>query len=118
MVLIVGGITSGPALASAELYNPATGLFTATGSLNNARYSHTATLLEDGRVLIAGGASSVNSILASAEIYDPNTGKFTFTGYLNVGRRFDSATRLPDGTVLIVGGESRGQFTDWQRRDL
>ncbi len=54
----------------AELYDPATGLFTQTGSLNTARYSDTATLLNNGMVLIAGGLGS-SDYLASAELYRP-----------------------------------------------
>jgi hypothetical protein len=54
-------------LASAELYNPATGTFTATGTLNTARESHTATLLNNGMVLMAGGYNGIH--LASAELY-------------------------------------------------
>ena len=67
MVLIAGGYNAGP-LASAELYNPATGTFTPTGSLNTARDLHTATLLNNGMVLIAGGYAS-SGVLASAELY-------------------------------------------------
>jgi len=55
MVLIAGGDSFGRRLASSELYNPATGTFTSTGSMNTARYSHTATLLNNGLVLLAGG---------------------------------------------------------------
>ena len=67
MVLMAGGY-NGSALASAELYNPATGTFTPTGSLNTARELHTATLLNNGLVLIAGGVNS-GGYLASAELY-------------------------------------------------
>src|SRR6476620_8525462 len=67
MVLVAGGYDN-IALASAELYDPASRTWTATGSLNTARYSHTATLLQNGRVLVAGGVDNVN-VFASAELY-------------------------------------------------
>ena len=86
MVLVAGGYNTQyhVALASAELYNPATGTFTPTGSLNTARYCHTATLLNNGMVLIAGGG--LHGTLASAELYNPATGTFTLTGSLNTAR--------------------------------
>ena len=65
--------------------NPATGTFTPTGSLNTARYNHTAMLLNNGMVLIAGGFGS-KGILASAELYNPATGTFTLAGNLNINR--------------------------------
>jgi CARDB/Galactose oxidase, central domain len=109
MALIAGG-TGSPntliPLAGAELYNPATGVFTATGSLNTARHRHTATLLNNGTVLFAGGSqgfSGINS-LASAELYDPATAAFAATGSLNTGRQFHKATLLNNGLVLITGG--------------
>jgi large repetitive protein len=111
MVLIAGGDGNGPGvtpLATAELYNPATGTFTPTGNLNNARYNLTATLLNNGTVLIAGGMTSSNSYVGTAELYNPATGQFTFTGGLNVPRGQHTATRLDDGTVLIAGGQELG----------
>ncbi len=88
-VLVVGGADLSDGydnLATAELYDPATGRFTRTGSMALGRADHTATLLEDGRVLIAGGYE-LDRPLASAEIYDPATGKFTPTGSMTIAGR-------------------------------
>jgi large repetitive protein len=106
-VLIAGGDEEGQALASAEVYDPKTGMFSATGSMATARENHTATLLSDGRVLIAGGGgrSTAATVESSAELYDPRTGGFSPTGPLTTGRRSHTATLLSDGRVLIVGGE-------------
>jgi hypothetical protein len=107
-VLVAGGQDSfGNALASAELYNPASGTWTATGSLTTPRYQHTATLMPDGKVLVAGGDTASPS-LASAELYDPATGTWTATGSLTTAQdRFaHSATLLPNGKVLVAGGWS------------
>ncbi len=90
--------------ASAELYDPATGRFTPTGSLGTARMRHAAVLLASGKVLILGGLATNdwNYPLASAEIYDPATGKFTATGSLPQAVATPAAARLPDGHVLAV----------------
>jgi HYR domain/Putative Ig domain/Galactose oxidase, central domain len=78
----------------------------ATGTLNTARYRHTATLLPNGMVLVAGGLNSSNNSLASAELYDPVSGSWTTTGQLNIARTNHTATLLPNGTVLVAGGFS------------
>jgi WD40 repeat protein len=116
-VLVAGGQDNLTApltyLASAELYDPATGKFSPTGSMALPRYGATATLLLDGRVLIAGSLLFKEKLPLkgnlegySAELYDPATGKFTMTGSMAVDRENHTATLLPDGRVLVTGGEN------------
>lgn len=78
------------------------GNFAMTGSMANARGAHTATLLKNGKVLIAGDWTGSTS----CEIYDSAVGIFTGTGTMNTSRRDHSATLLPNGQVLLVGGSS------------
>jgi len=111
-VLIAGGSPTTQTLgflSSAELYDPSTELFTATAAMTVARVGHTATLLNNGQVLLAGGSNpqtnGVSAALASAELYDPATGTFKATGSMTIGRAGHKAILLPDGRVLIVGGD-------------
>jgi hypothetical protein len=111
MVLIAGGFGPGtsqlPRLSSAELYDPGSGTFAVTGSMAVGRVLDTATLLDDGRVLIAGGTDASGgggAATASAELYDPSAGTFTLTGSMASERADHTATLLASGKVLIVGG--------------
>ena len=110
-VLVAGGIDwdeGGPIYDSAELYDPDTGIWSATGSLTTARSDHTATLLASGKVLVAGGLLLNRDyfVTNSAELYDPSTGNWSTTGSLSTTRHGQTATRLPDGEVLVAGGSS------------
>jgi hypothetical protein len=105
-VLIVGGWNQSGRSSTAELYDPKTGRFEYTGKLMAPRQGFTATLLKNGRVLIAGGDSARNTSQLIAELYDPATKTFTPTGNLNQGRMAHTATFLNDGRVLLVGGSA------------
>jgi WD40 repeat protein len=113
MVLVVGGIkdrgsTQGVAPnGSAELYDPSSRSWTATGSVLVPRDGFTATLLPSGRVLVAGGNTSLSEpATAIAELYDPNTGSWARTGTMLEARVAAAAALLPDGEVLVAGGHS------------
>ncbi|HET9695382.1 MAG TPA: kelch repeat-containing protein [Terriglobales bacterium] len=142
-VLITGGIQlqgSGfSASPNTEIYDPATNAFTAGNRMTDGRWMHTATLLADGKVLIAGGRNNNCTAncpiysLNTAEIFDPAAGTFTPTGSMKISRYNHTATLLDDGRVLILGGETTedlgtgseevgpaeiydpatGQFTKW-----
>jgi hypothetical protein len=110
-VLLAGGYAHdgpGGAIASSEIFHADTLRFQATGRMRQPRGSHTATLLNDGRVLIAGGGST--DLIAVAEIYDPKTGAFSETGRLSTPRHKHAAGLLPDGRVLVAGGSDQ---RDW-----
>jgi len=85
------------------------GTWTSAGSLATPRGNHTATVLEDGRVLVAGGQRERHGVpLASAELYDPQTNTWATTGDMSIARWVHTATLLPDGRVLIAGGFDAG----------
>jgi hypothetical protein len=103
-VLIAGGgDANANLLKTAEVFDPVTQSFTATGNLNQERKGASATLLPNGKVLIAGGQDSGGELLSSSELYDPNTAAFTLTGNMNSPRALHTATLLNDGKVLLVG---------------
>lgn len=126
-VLVAGGgsghYPSQTIYRTAELYDPATGKFTAAGQMTVARHKHAAVLLPSGKVLIVGGSDNRDwhGEYASAELYDPATNVFTATGNMNTQRfKLPAAiTLLPSGKVLVAGGgafaelydEASGSFT-------
>jgi N-acetylneuraminic acid mutarotase len=113
-VLVSGGFNwPGGTIGTSEVYDPASGSWTTTGSLSTSRMEHTATLLPDGKVLVSGGANDLNTSVdgtdvASAELYDSASGTWSTTGSLATARWGHAASLLPDGNVLVNGGQNAG----------
>lgn len=108
-VLVTGGCTSSTCSTDttvSELYDLVSNTWSATGSLNTARYYHTAVRLKTGKVLVIGGSTGTNT---SCELYDPVNGTWSRAASTNAGRYFNTATLLADGKVLVTGGAS-GRF--------
>jgi large repetitive protein len=106
-VLVAGGrwpFGAVTALREAELYDPAVGSWSATGSMSIGRFNNTSTLLPNGKVLVAGGLGTLYTALNRAELYDPASGTWTATGSMLTARSGHSVTMLPTGKVLVAGG--------------
>jgi len=111
--LVVGGVLedSGGQVATAEIFDSATGTWRQTGSMGTARTGHTATLLRNGKVLVVGGTSGITAT-SSAEIYDPALGTWTPTDHMALARSGHTATLLQNGKVLVAGGLNGGYFSE------
>ena len=114
-VLTMGGCLSNDCLSSttrsAEIYNPASGTWTLTGSMRTGRAQFIAVLLPTGKVLVAGGCTSYNvngclAVTTSAELYNPATGTWTSTGAMRATRMAMTGTVLPNGKALVAGGQT------------
>lgn len=117
-VLITGGVTAHTDLeylSSTELYDPATRSWSAAAPLSVSRYSHTATLLSSGQILVTGGIDATSSTLfhASTELYDPATDSWTAGPPMSTTRYGHTATLLASGKVLVVTGIGRGTSEEY-----
>ena len=81
--------------------------FSAVAPMHQARFGHTATLLQDGKVLVTGGGT-ISDLLATSELYDPVSNSWSSTGSLKTAREYHTATLLTSGKVLVVGGSQFG----------
>ncbi len=117
-VLVAGGSTDADTwtpsttTATAEIYDPGTGTWLTTGSMALDRNSHLSIILLDGRVLVAGGGTTVHwTTISTAEIYDPSSGSWSSAGNMGSMRNYPAGTLLENGKVLIAGGFSDSQGT-------
>jgi len=103
-VLVTSGFDRGFYVASAEKYNPFTNTWSSAGALATPRTTQTATLLANGKVLVAGGNN--NFYLASTELYDPASNAWSAAAPMATARTMHTATLLPNGKVLVAGGNN------------
>jgi N-acetylneuraminic acid mutarotase len=119
-VLVAGGFEpeiqpqpgTGFTTAKAEIYDPHAGTWHAAAPMHHTRDGHTATLLQDGMVLVVGSVDGEGGVRVSTELYDPRTGTWTLTAPMGTARTNHTATRLRDGRVLVVGGGNTEGPTD------
>ncbi|MEI2691731.1 MAG: hypothetical protein V9H69_19340 [Anaerolineae bacterium] len=104
-MLVVGGRLWTNAAVTAEVYDSASGTWTATGPRNFTSVKSSVTLLADGRVLVAGTDGGYSGSFAHAEIYDPATNAWSWTGSMTQARSGHLAVRLNDGRVLVAGSQ-------------
>ncbi len=102
-VLVTGGSAGGPALASAEVFDPVGG-WSAVAPMTAARSGHAAVALKDGRVLVVGGTGADGAPTTSAEVFDPASGAWAAVGSMIQARSGHTASLLSDGRVVIAGG--------------
>jgi len=95
-------------MTSVEIYDPVANTWSAGPSMTTPRSNHTATLLPNGAVLVAGGQSATSGYTTSVEIYDPAAADFSAVTSMTAGRESHTATLLTNGTVLVAGGEDAG----------
>ena len=112
-VLVAGGgkggvPPTGETFDSADVYDPETGEWSPTGAMSAGHAEHTATLLKDGRVLVAGGRGKVTAV----DLFEPTTNSWSAGTRLTEWRAQHSATLLADGRVLVTGGVGRGASTE------
>lgn len=104
------GFGSSPNGPQVEIYDPATGTWSPTGSMSVGRAGGTFSLLSDGKILVAGGSDATPATHSSAELYDPFTGTWSMTASLFTARASHAAAVLADGRVLAVGGYDSGNY--------
>ncbi len=98
---------------SAEIFDPATYTWAATGAMHVARYGASAAVLTDGRVLVTGGADAKNNTIQSSELYDPRSGRRLNTGMMPGPRQGQAVLALREGKALIGGGfDALGSLSD------
>jgi trimeric autotransporter adhesin len=113
-ILLTGGAVSASAtsLASTEIYDPSTGVFTPMAPMLVAKRGHATVTLKDGRVLAAGGITTNSSVSSFAELFDPAAGKWTVTAAMNTGYTRAMARLLHDGRVMVAARDTTGHHAE------
>lgn len=107
ILLALAGGTSFVSARSTTILAPTPGTWKLTGGMNCSRAYHSATLLKNGNVLVAGGTNGSQSY-TQAEVYHPTTDTWTVTGSMHDSRAWYTATLLANGKVLVAGGWNNG----------